>query len=150
MRLRSALAKERERADSVWRRIGYIQDELRQIRSTRYYDMIDVRRTTTITRSGMTPEAIEEMITRRVAEALAKQEANHNLGPIFESESENADDNKNRNGGGRRNGNRGRGNGGNGNGNSGRNENNNNGNGDQGVTRVELEVLPVSVPTKSS
>ncbi|GJZ46819.1 hypothetical protein Tco_0600651 [Tanacetum coccineum] len=44
MRLRSALAEERERADNVWRRIGYIQDELRQIRSTRYYDMMDVRR----------------------------------------------------------------------------------------------------------
>ncbi|GKC11318.1 hypothetical protein Tco_1008100 [Tanacetum coccineum] len=87
--------------------------------------------TMTITRSGMTPEAIEEMITRRVAEALAEQEANRNLGPIVESESENEDDNKNGNGGGRRNGNGGRGNGGNGNGNGGRNGNNNNGNGDQ-------------------
>ncbi|GJR26092.1 putative reverse transcriptase domain-containing protein [Tanacetum coccineum] len=65
----------------------------------------------TITRSGMTPEAIEEMITRRVAEALAEQEANHNLGLIVESESENGDDNENGNGGGRRNGNGGRGNG---------------------------------------
>ncbi|GJU18729.1 hypothetical protein Tco_1146695 [Tanacetum coccineum] len=51
------------------------------------------------------------MITRRVAEALAEQEANRNLGTIVESESENGDDNKNGNGGGRRNGNEGRGNG---------------------------------------
>nr|GEV57637.1 reverse transcriptase domain-containing protein [Tanacetum cinerariifolium] len=51
------------------------------------------------------------MITRRMAEELAEQEANHTLGPISESESENVDDNENRNGGGRKNGNRGRGNG---------------------------------------
>ncbi|GKB25933.1 hypothetical protein Tco_0865334 [Tanacetum coccineum] len=67
--------------------------------------------TMTITRSGMTSKVIEEMITRRVAEALAEQEANRNLGTIVESESENGDDNKNRNGEGRRNGNEGRGNG---------------------------------------
>ncbi|GKC64460.1 reverse transcriptase domain-containing protein, partial [Tanacetum coccineum] len=64
-----------------------------------------------ITRSGMTPEAIEEMITLRVAKALAEQEANRNLGPIIESKSENGDDNKNGNGGGCRNGNGGCGNG---------------------------------------
>nr|GFA51872.1 hypothetical protein [Tanacetum cinerariifolium] len=72
--------------------------------------------TMTITHSRMTPEAIEEMITRRVVEALAKQEANRTLGPIGESESENGDDNENGNGGGCRNRNGGRGNGGNGNG----------------------------------
>nr|GEY13692.1 hypothetical protein [Tanacetum cinerariifolium] len=52
----------------------------------------------TIIRSGLTPKAIKEMITQRVAEALAEQEANRNLGPIVESESENGDDNKNRSG----------------------------------------------------
>ncbi|GJX86497.1 hypothetical protein Tco_0337271 [Tanacetum coccineum] len=52
--------------DSVWRPIKEVlSDELRPICST----MI-------IPHSGMTYEAIEEMITRRVAEALAKQEAN--------------------------------------------------------------------------
>nr|GEW42676.1 reverse transcriptase domain-containing protein [Tanacetum cinerariifolium] len=76
MILRGDLAEERERADSIG------------------------RQTVTITRSEMTPEAIEEMITRRVAEALAEQEASRNLGPIVESESENKDDNKNRNSGG--------------------------------------------------
>ncbi|GKG46241.1 hypothetical protein Tco_0501087, partial [Tanacetum coccineum] len=67
------------------------------------------------------------MITRRVAKALAEQEANRNLGPIVKSKSENEDNNKNGNGGGRRNGNGGRRNGGR----NKKNENNNIGNGDQ-------------------
>ncbi|GJT88600.1 hypothetical protein Tco_1070317 [Tanacetum coccineum] len=75
----------------------------------------------TITRSGMTPEAIEEMIIRRVAKALAEQEANHTLGPIVENENENRDDNLNGNGGNGKNGNGG-------NGNDGRNGNNKNNN----------------------
>ncbi|GKB26803.1 hypothetical protein Tco_0866204 [Tanacetum coccineum] len=36
----------------------------------------------TITRSGMTPEAIKELITQRVDEALAAQEANLVLGVV--------------------------------------------------------------------
>ncbi|GJS35324.1 hypothetical protein Tco_0533706 [Tanacetum coccineum] len=44
MRLRGALAEERERAGSVWHRLGYIQDELRHIRSSRYYDRMDFRK----------------------------------------------------------------------------------------------------------
>ncbi|GKC33394.1 ribonuclease H-like domain-containing protein, partial [Tanacetum coccineum] len=62
---------------------------------------------------------------------------------MVEKPSENGDDNENGNGRGRRNGNRGHRNGrvGNG-GRNGNNGNNNNGNGDQGVTRVELEVMP--------
>ncbi|GKD07839.1 hypothetical protein Tco_1187524, partial [Tanacetum coccineum] len=45
-----------------------------------------------ITRSGMTPEAIEELINQRVAEALAAYEANHAAGLVVESESQNEDD----------------------------------------------------------
>ncbi|GKE89416.1 hypothetical protein Tco_1566891, partial [Tanacetum coccineum] len=45
----------------------------------------------TITRSGMTSEAIEELITRRVEEALAAQEANRNAGLIGENQSQNGD-----------------------------------------------------------
>nr|GEU57136.1 hypothetical protein [Tanacetum cinerariifolium] len=96
-------------------------------------------RTITITRSGMTPEAIKELINQRVAEALAEQESNHNLRPIIEGESENRDDNRNGNGGGNQNGNdgenrngNGRGNGnvnGEGNGNNGNNNENGNRNG---------------------
>ncbi|GJT47657.1 putative reverse transcriptase domain-containing protein [Tanacetum coccineum] len=73
----------------------------------------------TITRSGMTPKAIQEFITQRVAEALAEQEANRNLKPIVGSESENRGDNGNANGGGNENGNGG------GNGNNGNNGNGN-------------------------
>ncbi|GJZ79309.1 hypothetical protein Tco_1001294 [Tanacetum coccineum] len=62
------------------------------------------------------------MITRRVAEALAEQEANRTLRPIVESKSQNGDDNENRISGGR----------GNGNGRRNRNNRNNNGNGDHG------------------
>nr|GEV80633.1 putative reverse transcriptase domain-containing protein [Tanacetum cinerariifolium] len=54
---------------------------------------------TTITRSGMTPEAIEELISRRVKEALAGQEANRNVGLFDENQSQNGDDNNNGSGG---------------------------------------------------
>ncbi|GKG62469.1 hypothetical protein Tco_0634242, partial [Tanacetum coccineum] len=47
----------------------------------------------------MTPEAIEELISQRVAEALSAQEANRNAGLVVEGQSDNGDDNDNRNGG---------------------------------------------------
>ncbi|GJR03909.1 reverse transcriptase domain-containing protein [Tanacetum coccineum] len=50
----------------------------------------------TITRSGMTPEAIKELINQRVAEALAAYEANHAAGLVVESESQNGDDGDNK------------------------------------------------------
>ncbi|GJU26638.1 hypothetical protein Tco_1165259 [Tanacetum coccineum] len=59
----------------------------------------------TITRSGMTPEAIEELINQRVAEALATYEANHAAELVVESQSQNEDDGGNENGGGNGNGN---------------------------------------------
>ncbi|GKE30423.1 reverse transcriptase domain-containing protein, partial [Tanacetum coccineum] len=63
----------------------------------------------TTTRSGMTPAAIEEMIERRVMEALEAYEANINRGLGMKSrdehEDDNGDDHVNGNGGG--NGNRG-------------------------------------------
>ncbi|GKA91965.1 putative reverse transcriptase domain-containing protein [Tanacetum coccineum] len=82
------------------------------------------------TRSGVTIKAIEEMIARRVAEALENYDANINPGPIVESGDEQENENGDVSGDG--NGNRG-GNGygnGNGNGNGGVNGNRNgNGNG---------------------
>ncbi|GKE42551.1 hypothetical protein Tco_1469835, partial [Tanacetum coccineum] len=62
----------------------------------------------TITCSGMTPEAIEELITQRVAEALANYKATHAAKALeAESQSQNGGDDDNRNGGNRngRNGN---------------------------------------------
>ncbi|GKF87565.1 hypothetical protein Tco_0258442 [Tanacetum coccineum] len=53
-------------------------------------------RITSITRSGMTTEAIEELISRRVEEALAAQEANRNAGLLDENQSQTRDDNDNR------------------------------------------------------
>ncbi|GJY63345.1 reverse transcriptase domain-containing protein [Tanacetum coccineum] len=53
----------------------------------------------TITHSGMTPEAIEELITRRVEETLVAQEANHNAELIDENESQNRHDNDTGSGG---------------------------------------------------
>ncbi|GJZ27023.1 hypothetical protein Tco_0571276 [Tanacetum coccineum] len=116
-------------ADSVWRRMGYIQDELRQIHLSRYYDRMDFRR-------------LETFSMRRLGYPLAQQEANHSLGPIVECESENGDDNKNRNGGGRRNESGRRGNDGNGNGErNGNNRNNNNGNGNQRDNTGGAEIV---------
>ncbi|GJV22312.1 hypothetical protein Tco_1371332 [Tanacetum coccineum] len=55
------------------------REEFRQVRK----DCNDTRRrlsrTMTNTRSGMTPTAIEEMINRRVTEALETREANRNI-----------------------------------------------------------------------
>ncbi|GJQ89611.1 hypothetical protein Tco_0000750 [Tanacetum coccineum] len=150
MRLREALSMEREWVDSVWHYLGYVQKELREIRSFRYYDMMDFRRLETfamrrlgyhvilmmiIIGSGMTPEAIKELISQHVAKALAAQEANCNVGPIIESDSENGDEDENGNGGGHGNGN-GRGNGNNGNNYNG-NENHGGNMGGAGITARE-------------
>ncbi|GJS28709.1 putative reverse transcriptase domain-containing protein, partial [Tanacetum coccineum] len=70
----------------------------------------------TITRSGMTPEAIEELVNRRVEEALAAYEATRAVNALeAESQSQNGSDGDNRNGG-NINGGGGNGNGENGNG----------------------------------
>ncbi|GJZ66932.1 hypothetical protein Tco_0630172 [Tanacetum coccineum] len=106
MRLRDTLRMESVRVDRLRRRMGYMEDELRQI--------------------CVTPKAIEEIIAQRVAEALTAYKANHAVGLVIESQSQNGDDgykgndggNRDRNGGGNVKGNRG----GNGNGNSNRND----------------------------
>ncbi|GKE50897.1 hypothetical protein Tco_1486053 [Tanacetum coccineum] len=76
----------------------------------------------TITRSGMTPEAIEELMFQRVDKALAAQEANRNARLIDENQSQNGDDNDNGSGG---NGNHG----------------NNNGNGNRKEVQEEMHPL---------
>ncbi|GJV09665.1 hypothetical protein Tco_1351206 [Tanacetum coccineum] len=90
----------------------------------------------TITRSGMTPEAIEELVNRRVEEALAAHEVTRAANALeAENQSQNGSDGGNGNGGNGdgENGNGGNGNGGNGNG---RNENpDENGRGDRPVAR---------------
>nr|GEX04606.1 reverse transcriptase domain-containing protein [Tanacetum cinerariifolium] len=54
----------------------------------------------TITRSGMTPKAIEELINQRVVEALVAYEENRATKLTVESQSHNGDDDDNRNIGG--------------------------------------------------
>ncbi|GJY74210.1 putative reverse transcriptase domain-containing protein [Tanacetum coccineum] len=97
----------------------------------------------TITRSGMTPEAIEELINQRVAEALASYEVNHAAELAVESQSQNGDDDDNMNVGGNGNGNGGgnrdRNGGGNGNRNGGGNGNGNPNRNDRGVMHVARE-----------
>ncbi|GJR99521.1 putative reverse transcriptase domain-containing protein, partial [Tanacetum coccineum] len=66
-RLQDALGIERVRADSLQRRLGYVEDEFKQI-------------------------PIKEIISQRVAEALPAQEANRNAGLVVESQSHNGDD----------------------------------------------------------
>ncbi|GKC52712.1 ribonuclease H-like domain-containing protein, partial [Tanacetum coccineum] len=84
-------------------------------------------RTMTVTHSGMTPEAIEELINRRMEEALAAYEEARAANALeAENQSQNSSDGDNGNGG---NGNDGNGNGGNGNGG---NRNGGNGNGGNG------------------
>ncbi|GJT83851.1 reverse transcriptase domain-containing protein [Tanacetum coccineum] len=85
----------------------------------------------TITRSGMTPEAIEELINRRVEEALAAHEATRAANALeAENQSQNGSDGDNGNGG---NGDGENGNGENGNGGNG--NPNENGRGDRPVAR---------------
>ncbi|GJZ38713.1 hypothetical protein Tco_0585276 [Tanacetum coccineum] len=56
----------------------------------------------TITRSGMTPKAIKELINRRVEEALAAHEATHAANALeTENQSQNGSDGDNGNGGNR-------------------------------------------------
>ncbi|GKB51219.1 putative reverse transcriptase domain-containing protein [Tanacetum coccineum] len=112
-RLQGTVMMESARADRFRRRMSFMESELRQIRRFRYYDRMRFRRfetfaNMTITRSGMTPEAIEELVNRRVEEALAAYEATRAANALeAESQSQNGSDGDNGNG---RNGNGGNGN----------------------------------------
>ncbi|GJY06030.1 putative reverse transcriptase domain-containing protein [Tanacetum coccineum] len=85
--------------------------------------------------SGMTPEAIEEMITRRVAEDMEAYDVNRNQGPMMESGDEQEDDHGDNHGNG---GGNGIGNG-NGNGNS-----MGGGNGDRNPNTYAGDFVPVA------
>ncbi|GJY06028.1 putative reverse transcriptase domain-containing protein [Tanacetum coccineum] len=95
--------------------------------------------------SGMTPEAIEEMITRRVAKAIEAYDVNRNQGPMMESGDEQEDDHGDNHGNGGGNGN-GNGNGG-GNGIGNGNGNGNGmggGNGDGNPNTYAGDFVPVA------
>ncbi|GKA38981.1 putative reverse transcriptase domain-containing protein [Tanacetum coccineum] len=129
MRLRETLRMESVRADRIRRHLVFVEDELMLICRSRYYERMKFRRfetfNMTITCSGMTLVAIEEIIAQRVIEALAAQEANRAAGLEAKNQSQNSDEGNN-----------------NGNRNGGRNENNRNGN-PSGGTGKDVPVARV-------
>ncbi|GKB87552.1 putative reverse transcriptase domain-containing protein [Tanacetum coccineum] len=92
--------------DSLRRHMALSQEEFHQIRRDRDDTRRRLRRTMTNTHSRMTPAAIEEMINRRVTEALETREANRNIRlGNGNDEGCNGNSNGNGNGGGNGNGN---------------------------------------------
>ncbi|GJW41882.1 hypothetical protein Tco_0070681 [Tanacetum coccineum] len=107
-KVQALLCIKRDYVDSLLRQMALSQEEFCQIRRDRDDTQRRIRRTMTNTRSGMTPAAIEEMINRRVTEALETREANRNIrlgNGNDEGGNGNDNGNGNRNGGGNRNGN---------------------------------------------
>ncbi|GJY32808.1 hypothetical protein Tco_0417277 [Tanacetum coccineum] len=145
-RLRGTMMMESARADRFRRCMSFMESDLRQICRFCYYDRMRFRRLETfaimtITRSGMTTEAIKELINQQVVEALAAYEANRATELAVESQSQNRNDDENGNVGGNGNGN-GRGNG---NKNSGGNGNKNRGgNRNENPNRIDRGVMPVT------
>ncbi|GKC86369.1 hypothetical protein Tco_1142086, partial [Tanacetum coccineum] len=79
LKVRALLCIERDRVDSLRHHRALSQEEFRQIRRDRDDARRRLRRLKsfdmTITASGMTLEAIEELIGQRLADALANYEA---------------------------------------------------------------------------
>nr|GEU56648.1 hypothetical protein [Tanacetum cinerariifolium] len=75
----SFMCIERDRVESLRCHMELSQEEFRQIRRDRDDTQRRLRRTMSNTRSGMTLAAIEEMINRRMAEALETRESNRNI-----------------------------------------------------------------------
>ncbi|GJU82711.1 putative reverse transcriptase domain-containing protein [Tanacetum coccineum] len=97
----SQLVVSGERASLV-ERIGSLRLEYLKVRRDRNDTRRRLRRTMTITHSGMTAEAIKELINRRVEEALAAHEATCASNALeAENQSQNVSDSDNGNGGDR-------------------------------------------------
>ncbi|GKA72973.1 putative reverse transcriptase domain-containing protein, partial [Tanacetum coccineum] len=126
LKVRAMLSIERDQIDSICWHMALSQEEFCQVHRDCDDTRRRLRRTMTITRSGMTLEAIEELVNRRVEEALAAHEATRAANVLeAENQSQNSSDDDNGNGG---NGDGENGNGGNGNPNK-------NGRGDRPVAR---------------
>ncbi|GKA29596.1 hypothetical protein Tco_0715841, partial [Tanacetum coccineum] len=122
LKVRAMLDIERDRVNNLRLHISLSHEEFCQIRRDRDDTRGRLRRTMVITRSDMTPEAIEELVNRRVEEALAAHEATRAANAL-------EDENQSQNGSDGDNGNGGNGDGENGNGKNGNGENGNGGNG---------------------
>ncbi|GJZ63161.1 hypothetical protein Tco_0619582 [Tanacetum coccineum] len=115
-RLRETFRMESVRADRLRRRLSFVEDELRLIRRSRYYER--TRQIVELLGSSITnnltvcyvlclkhdyhslryaPVAIKEIIAQRVTEALAAQEENHAARLEAESQSQNEDEGTNNN-----------------------------------------------------
>ncbi|GKA70661.1 hypothetical protein Tco_0776800 [Tanacetum coccineum] len=120
LKVRAMLSIERNWIDNIRWHMALSQEEFCQVRRDRDDTHRRHRRlesTMTITRSGMTPKAIEKLINRRMEEALAAHEATRAANALeAENQSQNGNDGDN-------------GNGGNGDGENGNGENGNGGNG---------------------
>ncbi|GJW46854.1 hypothetical protein Tco_0078500 [Tanacetum coccineum] len=100
LKVRAMLSIEREWIDSLHWHMALSQEEFRQVCRDRNDNRMRLRRTMTITRSSMTPEAIEELVNRRVEEALAAHEATSAANALeAENQSQNGNDGDNENGG---------------------------------------------------
>ncbi|GKE39399.1 reverse transcriptase domain-containing protein, partial [Tanacetum coccineum] len=134
--VRAMLSIKRDWIDSIRWHMALSQKEFRQVRRDRDDTRRRLRRTMTITHSSMTPKAIEELVNRRVKEALAAYEKARAANALeAENQSQNGSDGDNGNSDNRNGGN---GNGGNGNGENGNGRNGNpneNGRGDRPVAR---------------
>ncbi|GJU15674.1 putative reverse transcriptase domain-containing protein [Tanacetum coccineum] len=118
LKVRAMLSIERDRIDSIRWYMALSQEEFRQVRRDRDDTRRRLRRTMTITRSDMTPEAIKELINRRVEEVLAAYEETRAANALeAKNQSQNSSDGGNGHDGNRdgENGNGENGNGGNGN-----------------------------------
>ncbi|GJW45809.1 hypothetical protein Tco_0077455 [Tanacetum coccineum] len=100
LKVRAMLSIESERIDSLRWHMVLSQEEFPQVCRDRDDTRRRLRRTMTVTRSGMTPEAIEELVNRRVEEALvAHEEARAANALRAENQSQNGSDGDNGNGG---------------------------------------------------
>nr|GEW82161.1 hypothetical protein [Tanacetum cinerariifolium] len=100
VRLQGTVMMESERADRFWRRMSFMESDLRQIRRFRYYDMMRFRKLDTFVARRL--EAIIELVNRRVQEALDAYKATRAANALeVESQSQNSSDGDNGNGGNR-------------------------------------------------
>nr|GEW48029.1 putative reverse transcriptase domain-containing protein [Tanacetum cinerariifolium] len=102
------MSKVRRDHDDTQRRLKRLESLLREVLDFAWLHLVSnltachvlLGRTMTITRSGMTPEAIVELVNQRVKEALVAYEATREANALeAESQSQNSSDGENGNGG---------------------------------------------------
>ncbi|GKE26036.1 putative reverse transcriptase domain-containing protein, partial [Tanacetum coccineum] len=102
LKVRAMLDIEKDRVNSLRLHVSLSHEEFHQVCSDRDDTRERLRRTMTITRSGMTLEAIEELVNRRMEEALAAHEVTRAANALeTENQSQNGSDGDNGNGNGR-------------------------------------------------